>query len=451
MVVVAGLFIAVRWGPDGLVGLYVFLVPWFGLQANLGVTVAADRFIAFMLIAVVILRRGANGFTGFGLFYLFITVNTVAQSLYLPTSARDFPPLQGEWRWLLQLVMWTLLIAPGAIIGASREQIAKRVYEVLVVSTTILASLAILQFTLYYATGFDLFPLNLFTPDSEYRAGAFDTIGFLGGHVFRACALGGEPKHLAYSLAISLAILGAEQLFGGLLSLSRWKQVFAASIQGVALLLTFSTQGLGLLAFNIVLLLGMAAVKRGHTRRQIWFFVLVATGALAIVAVPGLTEIVRMRSVDRLIETRGLEDWNIAVLDWLIDNTWAVPLGVGLGNVHLYAAPYIPAEFLYYMGGHVFVAKSGFLRIVSEAGIVGLLLFFASAVPPLKRLWRKSATRGSPSGGGAALLVLVLLDYMLAADGPTYVFIAIGAAWAISRVHSRLRLPMALQATTGLT
>jgi hypothetical protein len=422
------------------------LVPWFGLQTNLGVTLAVDRFIAFMLIAVVILRRGANGFTGFGLFYLFIIVNTVAQSLYLPTSARDFPPLQGEWRWLLQLVMWTLLIAPGAVIGASREQIPKRVYEVLVVSTTILASLAILQFTFYYATGFDLFPLNLFTPDSEYRAGAFDTSEFLGGHVFRACALGGEPKHLAYSLAISLAILSAEQLFGGLLNLSQWKKLLFASIQGVALLLTFSTQGLGLLALNIVLLLAMAAITRGVTKRQLWFFVLVAIGSLAIIAVPGLTEIVRMRTIDRLIETRGIEDWNLAVWGWLIDNTWAVPFGVGLGNVHLYAAPYIPAEFLFYMGGRVFVAKSGLLRIVSEAGIVGLLLFFACAVPPLKRLWRTRANQGSPSGGVAALLVLVLLDYMLTADGPTYVFIAIGAAWAISRVHSRVLVPMPLQA-----
>lgn len=49
--------------------------------------------------------------------------------------------------------------------------------------------------------------------------------------------------------------------------------------------------------------------------------------------------------------------------------------GSGLGNIHNLAFPYIRTENLYYMKGNIFVAKSGYLRVISELGLLGFCLF----------------------------------------------------------------------------
>jgi hypothetical protein len=105
--------------------------------------------------------------------------------------------------------------------------------------------------------------------------------------------------------------------------------------------------------------------------------------------------------------------------------------GVGLGNIHLYAAPYIPAEFAFYLDKAVFVAKSGALRIVSELGVLGLGVFLMAVGVALLPVWRQSR-----EGSKMALVAFIagtssVIDYLLTCDGPTYVFLFLGIALAV--------------------
>ena len=58
-----------------------------------------------------------------------------------------------------------------------------------------------------------------------------------------------------------------------------------------------------------------------------------------------------------------------------LDKPQYLLFGSGVGNIHNLAAQYIPQEYLHYMKDNIFVAKSGYLRIISELGLLGMFLF----------------------------------------------------------------------------
>lgn len=431
-VVVFAAGLALRKGPSSLLFLYVALVPWFGLQTNIGLTLTSDRIVAFLLLGAVAMRRGTHGFRGFGVFFLFLILNTVAQSVSLPITADDYSAFQGRWRWLFQVLMWSLFVGAGAALAANGKRNALLAYRYLCYSAGILAALGIVQFALFYITGIDIFPLGLFGDAGEYRSGAFGSDSFMGGYVFRASSLGGEPKHLSYSMVVGLTILACDQVLDGHLGISPRRRLTLAGVMLLALVLSFSTQGFVLLSASFVALVLYAGVVRGVTKAQRNLLAAILAVAAAVLAVPELAEVLVARSFGRVVELQGLEDWNVAVLDWLSETPAALPLGVGLGNVHLYAAPWVPQESLYYMRGSIFVAKSGGLRLLSEAGLVGLALFLAAAVVPVRRLLVSARDPKSPAGAHAAMAGLIVFDYLLSGDGPMFAFIAIGVAWAVA-------------------
>jgi hypothetical protein len=77
------------------------------------------------------------------------------------------------------------------------------------------------------------------------------------------------------------------------------------------------------------------------------------------------------------------EDYDTPIISFLIENPEAAFTGVGLGHAHLYAAPYQQWEEVY-----AYVAYRGYLRWVSETGLIGLtlfLLFYWNRARALKR------------------------------------------------------------------
>lgn len=70
-----------------------------------------------------------------------------------------------------------------------------------------------------------------------------------------------------------------------------------------------------------------------------------------------------------------VEDFDRAVLGFLQEEPGYLLTGVGLGNAHLYANEYLPTFAIPYAADTAFVAKSGYLRLISEVGLVGLALF----------------------------------------------------------------------------
>jgi O-antigen ligase len=95
-----------------------------------------------------------------------------------------------------------------------------------------------------------------------------------------------------------------------------------------------------------------------------------------------------------------------------------------MGNIHFWAADYIPRQFAYFMTNSVFVAKAGFLRILSELGILGLLLFLAAFGYAGWKLYKINRIRPSAVQGIVlGFLFLALIDYFVTSDAsPYYIF-----------------------------
>jgi uncharacterized membrane protein YidH (DUF202 family) len=123
-----------------------------------------------------------------------------------------------------------------------------------------------------------------------------------------------------------------------------------------------------------------------------------------------------------------MEDWNEVVLAWLRAHPTYGVLGVGLGNVHLYAAEYIPPAYSY-MYDNVFVAKSGLLRLISEIGIVGLVFALWMYWAPI---WRARRLHSTPMANALFLVAsVVALDFAVSWDGPLYVFLVMSFSLAL--------------------
>ena len=114
------------------------------------------------------------------------------------------------------------------------------------------------------------------------------------------------------------------------------------------------------------------------------------------------------------------DDWNKPVIGFLENHPKFLITGVGLGNIHFWALDYIPEEYMHFMGGNVFCAKSGFLRVLSELGVLGVGLFFYAFFKPF--LYFK---KYSPKIKIHFLLsFLIFLNFLLTMTGPIYITFA---------------------------
>ena len=79
------------------------------------------------------------------------------------------------------------------------------------------------------------------------------------------------------------------------------------------------------------------------------------------------------RVLDRNIAS---EDYDQPIQDFLMAKSEYSIFGVGMGNIHNLSEKYINSQNKFYMANTIFVAKSGYLKLISELGFIGLFLFF---------------------------------------------------------------------------
>jgi hypothetical protein len=117
---------------------------------------------------------------------------------------------------------------------------------------------------------------------------------------------------------------------------------------------------------------------------------------------------------DRVTDRDKIEDWDAVVLEGLKENPQYLMFGSGLGNIHNIAAPYIDRfENLAFMEENIFTAKSGYLRIISECGFVGFILFFIfNAQIIVSAFYSYNKYRFTVYALFATLSVLALVSYL---------------------------------------
>jgi O-antigen ligase len=248
----------------------------------------------------------------------------------------------------------------------------------------ILTVLGIAQFLVYYTSGYDFLPYGLtedLDPLSASEDMIFQNIGFL-----RISSLGGEPKGLAVSLVIGITMLlylKISKTNTSIKLINVW-----ITLMFIVLIATLSTSGffLILVPLLIVLFYNFYNITESILKK----IIIVSTFITGLFVYQDLVfEIIDARVLSRssILLTEDIDD---SIIKFLEDNPIHFLLGTGLGNIHLHAINYIQDLNLYNLRlNEIFISRYGYLKIISESGIVGFLLFLLFIIRISKRIFQE--------------------------------------------------------------
>jgi hypothetical protein len=420
--------------------LYAFFLPFFGIIYEIGLQVNPEKLVtAYMLLVMVVLHEQFRYHAHVLLYLVVAIVVTAMLSVSLPDYADQFPLLRGRLRWVFQIVYLLMAFAPLHYIPSVLKTHAdiKRLLFFFVVSCVLNAGMGIAQYLVYQATGTDIFPMSLFMGTELSNTALYD-LGQL--RIMRVCGLGGEPKHLAYSLTTGFILVFTWFLVA---KEEARRLLFCMALFVVCIFLTLSSQGIILLAAALILVpLALMFAQKRVSVRGLGMLLGVAALSWYVWNYTFAGTLLRLRTVERLTESDvgggegGIEDFDLIIVNYLKDHPHRALTGFGLGNVHFYTRDYIPDELRYYIDKSVFVSKKGAFRILSETGALGLCLFLAMFAFALLRLLRLRL-----SGADDRLRVMlfvatscVLIDFLVACDGPFYTVLMLASVLAFNRL-----------------
>ncbi len=383
--------LAIR-APLAALMVSIFLAQWNGLQADFGVTVFAYQLASLPLTLVVLVRSlrhrprtlPASGWlAAFVLYAVLISLGSVG---FLPDASVEGGALRSPIvRAFTQIPLFLFFVAPALVVPlVARRQDIAACARVFVASSVVLAVIGWGQLAVWYATGSNPIQVAdiskwLGGNETYSRQGAFD---FAKLAIYRMNSFAGEPRQMGITLAVTMLLIQLYALTAKrprpLLLFGLWLFMLASAVA------TYSTSAVALWLIGSAVELAVVVVTRTRVQRSTAAIVAVI---IAIVTPIGIgiaaadaqgipvIEILSERTVDRIDENGAVEDFDLAILDFLKAHPRAAATGVGIGNSHLYATQYLDPEFAIYAEGTVFTAKSEYLRLLSETGIIGLALF----------------------------------------------------------------------------
>lgn len=438
--------ITLIWRPRYLLFLYSMSLPFFGVIAEVGLQITPVLVVSLGMLCSLSLSRWRNLCipTVLAPYIIYVILLSITMAFFLPESVARFPPLRGEFRWISQIVVFILGLSPILFIvntKASSEDL-RRMVEVFIWTTLILAISGFVQLYVYRMTGKDLFPINMFAPGQEeddLRSALSRISESL--KVLRMSALGGgEPKHFGYTCVVAFNLLFLHWMY---FSRGRFfagvKTILSAGLLIACVFLTLSTQAYLLLGLNVLLLGVVLILTIGLKKRRVLLLMIILIAGSAMILKNAYTSsLIEARIYERLGETGAVEDFNVTILNFLKENPKYSIFGTGLGNVHFFAFDYIPKEFKYYMKDSVFVAKAGLLRIISEQGFVGLFFFLLILVYlGIKLNDRNVMIPQEWKYLGFYFLVITISNFMISSDSSPYYIFSIAICFALIATRQR--------------
>ena len=225
----------------------VFLAPWMGLDADIGLRVTGYRIAIFALVLAIIVRMVVVKFrkakmrsnnpmlTTFIVYAVFLSL---FQLFSLPSVSLESGILRsGMLRPIGQIVMFLLTLAPVFIIPriVRRPNVIIDCGRVYLWSMTILALLGWVQLLLWYGIGFNPFPIGYVSAHigGNFQSGVREGIDWVGSvPIYRMNSLAGEPKGLAQGLAVGLLVLQSGVARISPLSFSKRKVLPSLGVSG---------------------------------------------------------------------------------------------------------------------------------------------------------------------------------------------------------------------------
>lgn len=383
--------------PRAAVLVCVFLAPWSGLVADFGVQVTAFQVFLLALLGVTVVRSVQPGWrpgavfgsAWIGAFLIYGVCWSIWMMGFLPQVEVVGGALRNSTtRSMIQIFMLLFTVSPVALLSwlkLRNDEIAAcgRIY---IVSGIVLAVIGWLQLTIWYATGNNPIQISaistLLGGSEQYnRQGAF---GFAQIAIYRMNSLAGEPRQLGAALALAMLVIQAHALTAErpktLRLLAIWVFLLASATA------TYSTAAAGTWLIGTLVQLPAAwlfGVRVRRSARSMATAALLVVGGLGLVVgaaeargIPVL-DLLAERTFERIDATGAVEDFDLAIIDFLKANPDDAVTGIGIGNAHLYAAPYLDPLFAVYAESNVFSAKTAYLRFISEVGFIGFAMLLA--------------------------------------------------------------------------
>lgn len=405
LVVIAALLLSFWIGlknPKKALYAAVIMAPWQGVDVDVGLRVTGFLVLITGLAGALLVNARRKIKTPIKIIGLFLgilfyaTVWSIVQIPFLESRYLEGGALRSsEFRAVFQILMFWLTVSPVFLVPAiirNIEDLLKIGYLYLV-SLFVLSTVGWFQLIIWIMTGSDPTPIGFFssllTGIEEHRSGL---MYFKDSAIYRMSSLAGEPKDLASALVVGLFMMQVGLRPNGYKGVCLWIYFFSA------LIATFST--LGFVMWFVASVVQLFLITKRNLQSSDIIRIKPGMIALSVLIIPimaglvfytdpgeNLTGVIEQRTVSRAQESEHglMEEYNVAVYEFLKEKPWVAITGVGLGNIHLYAYPYLPPETLYYTGDAVFVAKSPVLRWVSEIGIITLIILIIWSFVSLRR------------------------------------------------------------------
>ncbi len=383
-------------------GLYIFILPIVALWIEIGVSTTFAEVLLFLIsifISIYIILSHRFTFHWFGnnrflfIFFTYICFSTIIISnLFIDNQqVLSVNYFRSEGRYVSQILLNLVLYSPFLV---TRFFIKDKI-DIIKYSKIFIRSVVILSIIGFFQEIVFLFSdQDLIAPRHMG-----EVLGFL-----RISSLCGEPKGFAGILSVAYFVIDSFNKFNQ----SLFKRDFLIKFcLMAALFLTFSTSGYlsFLLVFFVTNILN-PLLARSLSKNLLTKTVSLSM-VLSLVFIFGdfFSKVYNER-IDYRLEQRNVlyqdgeqiglpvgDDTDEVIFIFLKNNPSWLVFGTGMGNVHKLANSYIPDKYKYYMEDSIFVAKTGYMRYLSEFGIIGFLLFVFfnfSVIGRLFSLYRKT-------------------------------------------------------------
>jgi hypothetical protein len=412
LVILAGMTWLSALHPRAALLVVIFLTPWGGLEFDAGLRLTAYQLALLPLCLVTLVRATQPGWApprlfGGGLLLalaLYAIVWSLLQIGVIPNVKVGSSVLRGPTpRALLQIVLFIFSLAPAILAPMLLRDSAdvRQALRIYLTSLLVLAVIGWMQILSWYGLGYNPIPVGAVSialggTDAYIRQGqfVFDSL-----NIYRMNSFGGEPRNLATSLVLGLFFVQAIGLATPVIAARRLAAIWGFLFLSTAA--TYSTSGavlwgVGTAALLPIMLVFRIPLQRSPSSILIGLAVIIVPLALGIGiaearGIPVL-DLVAERTLDRLDSVGAVEDFDLAITDYLLARPTSIIVGTGLGNAHLYATPYLDPLFALYAEGQIFTGKTSVVRIISEIGVIGMALFLAWY------LWLAINTRGATAG-----------------------------------------------------
>lgn len=417
--------------PRAALFTVIFLTPWGGLDIDVGLRIVAWQLVLAPLCILTALRLTQPGWRPphlaggslLAVLALYATCWSLLQLGVLPLVAAGDSVWRGaQARAVIQIMLFLFSLSPVVLVpwlfnGAEDLKRALRIY---IASLLVLGVIGWFQIILWYGFGTNPMPVGAFNlalggSEDFVREGQFSFEVF---KIYRMNSLAGEPRGLAVPLILGMLFIQAIAL--ATRDIPGWTLSGIWVFLLLTTLATFSTSAALIWPIATAALLPVMwvfGIKVQRSQRAI------VAGALAVIlpivigigaaeasGIPVL-DLLAERTLDRLTNDGAVEDFDLAITDYLRANPASAATGVGLGNAHLYATPYLDPLFALYAEGAIFTGKTSVVKIVSELGFIGLGLFLLWYVTLTFRT--RDATRGQPDLAATVPIAMMALAVLL--------------------------------------